>query len=64
MGLFPQSFIEDVRAAADIVVVVQDTVALRRVGQGGWGLARAQASRSRLGVAAWASGIAGLSPRG
>lgn len=38
MGLFPQSFIEDVRAAADIVVVVQDTVALRRVGNSYKGL--------------------------
>ena len=38
MGLFPQSFIEDVRAAADIVAVVQETVALRRVGNSYKGL--------------------------
>ena len=38
MALFPQSFIEDVRAAADIVAVVQETVALRRVGNSYKGL--------------------------
>jgi DNA primase len=32
MALFPQSFIDEVRAAADIVDVVQETVPLRRVG--------------------------------
>lgn len=32
MGRFPQSFVDDVRAAADIVQVVQDVVPLRRVG--------------------------------
>ena len=32
MALFPQSFIDEVRAAADIVEVVQETVPLRRVG--------------------------------
>jgi DNA primase len=32
MPLFPQSFIEDLRTQADIVTVVQDTVALRRTG--------------------------------
>ena len=32
MALFPQSFIEEVRLAADIVQIVQDTVPLRRVG--------------------------------
>ena len=32
MGLFPQNFIEDLRAQADIVRVVQDQVALRRSG--------------------------------
>jgi DNA primase len=38
MALFPQSFIEDVRAAADIVAVVQESVALRRVGNSYKGL--------------------------
>ena len=32
MALYPQSFIEDVRTQADIVAVVQDTVALRKAG--------------------------------
>lgn len=32
MALFPQTFIDEVRQAADIVLVVQDTVALRRSG--------------------------------
>lgn len=32
MARFPQSFIDEVRASADIVLVVQDTVPLRRVG--------------------------------
>jgi DNA primase len=32
MALFPQSFLDDVRTQADIVQVVQDTVALRKVG--------------------------------
>jgi DNA primase len=32
MGLFPSSFIEDLRVHADIVQVVQDTVSLKRVG--------------------------------
>jgi DNA primase len=32
MALFPQSFIDDVRAQADIVQVVQDTVPLRKMG--------------------------------
>jgi len=32
MARYPQAFIDEVRAAADIVVVVQDTVPLRRVG--------------------------------
>jgi DNA primase len=32
MALFPQSFIEEVRLAADIVQIVQDTVPLRRAG--------------------------------
>ena len=32
MGLFPQSFIDDLKSQADIVQVVQSTVSLRRVG--------------------------------
>ena len=32
MGLFPQTFIEDLRAQADIILVVQDQVTLRRSG--------------------------------
>ena len=32
MALYPQSFIEDVRAQADIVAVVQDTVTLKKAG--------------------------------
>ncbi|MGE3840756.1 MAG: DNA primase, partial [Vicinamibacterales bacterium] len=32
MARFPQSFVDDVRAAADIVQVIQDVVPLRRVG--------------------------------
>lgn len=32
MALYPQSFIDEVRTAADIVLVVQDTVPLRRAG--------------------------------
>jgi DNA primase len=32
MSRFPQSFVEEVRSAADIVLVVQDVVPLRRVG--------------------------------
>jgi DNA primase len=32
MALYPQSFIDDLRLAADIVTVVQDVVALKRVG--------------------------------
>ena len=32
MGLFPQSFIDDLKSQADIVQVVQSTVPLRRVG--------------------------------
>jgi len=32
MGLFPQTFIDEVRAAADIVTVVSDYVTLRKIG--------------------------------
>ncbi|MBI2834097.1 MAG: DNA primase, partial [Acidobacteria bacterium] len=32
MGLFPQSFIDDLRTQADIVQVVQDYVPLKRAG--------------------------------
>src|SRR6188508_3275889 len=32
MGFFPASFIEDLRAQADIVQVVQEVVSLKRVG--------------------------------
>lgn len=38
MALFPQSFIEEVRTAADIVVVVSDYVALKKVGSAYKGL--------------------------
>ena len=32
MALFPQSFIDEVRAAADIVAVISDSVSLRKAG--------------------------------
>ena len=32
MALFPQQFIEDLKAQADIVTVIQDYVSLRRTG--------------------------------
>lgn len=38
MALFPQQFIDDVRAAADIVAVVSDTVSLRKAGSSYKGL--------------------------
>ncbi len=38
MALFPQSFIDEVRSAADIVAVISDTVALRKAGNSYKGL--------------------------
>ena len=38
MALFPQSFIDEVRAAADIVTVISDTVTLRKAGNSYKGL--------------------------
>jgi DNA primase len=38
MALFPQSFIDEVRSAADIVAVISDSVSLRKAGNSYKGL--------------------------